>query len=752
MKHLVLMRTATLLAAGSLALLLAGCGPQQSAHSNQSTVDYKPRYEHASEYLPWRLARHVQGMSVQPHWSADGNSFWFEWDTASGATYVQLGLTGQGAEGVTKTTLTQRPKQGPAGTAAPRDVIVSRNGQWGVRVKDGNLYRIEMANGKQTQLTFDAEPDYVYGLVPNSDLRSLSKRLAGDPLLAFGVWSPDGHSFLTYRVDERGLYKLPFVVPTVPGAKHQVPYVHFQNTAWPDSEKIQLAELMVFDMRTGKRTNLAIPKPRVAFEPTPEGGLRWSPDGTKVFAAPESLDYRSITVYEADVATGKVRAVASDSAKLPFRPDVDEAKRFYLVGNGEQIILYSERSDWGHFYLYDGATGKLKNAITQGDWAVHEVKRVDSEGGWLYFTAGGREPDRDPYYSHLYRVRLDGSDLTLLTPENAQHKVQFSPDGRYFIDSYSTVSEPPVHVLRSADGKQLAELGKADISGLTKLGWTAPIRFSTKAADGKTDLYGVLFLPSDFDENRSYPIIDAQYSGTQRVVAPREFLKDSWNAIALAQVGFAVMHFDARATPLRRQSMQDIGFGTGVAAPAILEDHIAAMKQLAERYKFIDIERTGIYGHSWGGYRAARALLQFPDFFKVGIATAGSHDNFLFVSGHNRWYGRPQEYPDSYEHQSNMELAGNLKGKLLLAHGAVDDDVHMALTLQLADALIRENKDFDLFIHPTRNHKDLWQDGYMNRKAWDYFVQNLLHGMPPTGVKVPDYDGPAYQRTMSVED
>jgi dipeptidyl-peptidase-4 len=176
------------------------------------------------------------------------------------------------------------------------------------------------------------------------------------------------------------------------------------------------------------------------------------------------------------------------------------------------------------------------------------------------------------------------------------------------------------------------------------------------------------------------------------------------------------------------------------------------MKQLAQRHSFIDIDRAGIYGHSWGGYRAARALLQFPDFFKVGVATAGSHDNFLFVSGHNRWYGRPQEYPDSYNNQSNMELAGNLKGKLLLAHGEIDDDVHIGLTLQLADALIKQNKDFDLFIHPTRDHKNLWQDGYMIRKSWDYFVQHLLHATPPIGVKVPDYDGPAYQRAMSVED
>lgn len=742
----------TIAAMAVCACALTAC-TSRSEGPRPSGEDLQARYEHASEYLPWRVKNHVSGMSVQPHWSADGLSMWYEWATPGGATYYQVALPGgEGKPSVVEKQVLEAKPAEPAEVAHPRDIVVSRNGRWGIKVIDGNLYRVEMADGKEKQLTFDAVPDYVYGLVPHSDLRSLSKRLAGDPPIAFGVWSPDGNQFLTYRVDERGLYKLPFVVPLVAGAKHQVPYVHFQNTAWPDSPKIQQAELMVFDMRTGQRTNLAIPRPRVAFEPTPEGGLRWSPDGRKVFAAPESLDYRSITVYEADVATGKARAVASDEAKLPFRPDVDEAKRFHLVGNGEEIVLYSERSDWGHLYLYDAASGKLKNAITQGDWAIHEVKRVDSQGRWVYFTAGGREPDRDPYYSHLYRARLDGSELTLLTPGNAQHSVQFSPDGRYFIDTFSTVTEPPAHQLRASDGTLVAELGKADISGLQKLGWKPPIRFTTKAADGKTDLYGVLFLPWDLDEKKSYPIIDAQYSGTQVVVAPRAFLVDRWNAMALAQVGFAVMHFDGRATPLRRQSMQDIGFGTGVASPVILEDHIAAMKQLAERYKFIDVERAGIYGHSWGGYRAARALLQFPDFFKVGIATAGSHDNYLFVSGHNRWYGRPQEYPDSYDHQSNMELAGNLKGKLLLAHGAVDDDVHMALTLQLAEALIQANKDFDLLIMPSLDHKNFWENGYVIRKSWDYFAQHLLHESPPSGVSVPDYDGPPYQRQMSVED
>lgn len=717
------------------ACVLAGCD-SKSPSDDSSGGEIKARYEHATQYLPWTLKKHVSGMSVQPHWSADGRSLWYQWSGRSGSEYFEIAL---GADGV-KRKLDRAPAE-PAAPVEPNhaaDVVVSPNARWGVKVVEGNLYGIDLANGRQRQLTFDAVPDYVYGLAPQWASASLSTRLAGTPLRPYGLWSPDGQRFLTYRVDERGLYKLPFVVPIVPGAKHQVPYVHFQNMAWPSSEKRQEAELIVFDLPTGKRTNLAIPKPGIGYSPTPEGGLRWSADGTKIFAAPETRDYRSVTLYEADAATGRARAILTDGpVKTALQPDIDPDERFLPVGNGEEFIVYSERSDWGHYYLYDGTSGALKNAITQGSWAVHGVTYIDATGRWLYFLAGGREAGHDPYYSHLYRVRFDGTDLTLLTPQNAHHKVQFSPDGAYFVDSYSTVSEPTVHVLRAADGRQVTELGKADISALEKLGWTAPIRFTTKAADGKSDVYGVLFMPSDFDAKRSYPLIDSQYGANFTTVTPRSFLGDHLNAMALAQLGFAIMIVDGRGTPLRSQSAQDLGFGSH---DVNLEDHVAAIKQLAARYRFIDLERVGIYGHSAGGYSAVHAMLEHPELFKVGVASAGSHDFDLFVYPVNRERGRPQEYPEHFE-PTNYQHADRLRGKLLLAHGYVDDDVPVANTLQMVEALIKANKDFDLFIHPMLNHQNFYQSGYVNRKLWDYFVQHLRHETPPTGVRVPDSKG-----------
>ncbi|WP_293857355.1 S9 family peptidase, partial [Steroidobacter sp.] len=612
--------------------------------------------------------------------------------------------------------------------------FASPNGRWAVIAEQGNLVRIDRTTGQRLALTTDAEPDYAYAIMPDSDLASLTRRLAGTPATPFGLWSPDGERLLTYRVDQRHLYKMPIVVNVVRGVEHQLPFVHFQNTALPDEDRTYPAELMIFDMSTGRRVDLQIPPPMVLFSATPQGGWFWSADGRKVFAAPDSKDFRAFTVYEADAQSGAARAIVTESSDLTLRPDA--TTRFHVLGNGEQIILYSERSDWGQFYLYDGKSGRLKNAITRGECSVHGMTHVDERKRWFYYTAGGCEPGRDPYYSHLYRVRLEGGKPKLLTPENAQHTPSVSTDGRYIVDTYSTVSEAPVHVLRGADGKLITELERADISGLAAIDWRAPIRFKVKAADGATDIYGVMFLPSRFDPSRKYPIIDAQYSAPHVVWAPRAFLQQRQEAMALAQLGFVVIHVDGRATPLRRQSQQDLGFAGKQSAPMLVEDHKVAMEQLAQRHSFIDIDKVGVYGHSAGGYRAARAMLQFPEFYKVGIATAGSHDAYVH-SSLARYYGRPQEFPDGFGDQPNMPLAKNLRGKLLLAHGDVDDDVHVGVTLQLADALIAAGKDFDMFIYPGRNHANLW-NGYMLRKGWGYFLQHLRDEAPLTDFTVPD--------------
>lgn len=719
-------------------LALATWAPLHAASTASTSQDLTTRYQKAADMLPWRIERYVHGMTVIPNWSADGNSVWYEEGTAQGPRYWQVDL-----RTLARTALPAAPS-GAAATSPAIDPswVPSPNGKWAVRRDGDQLVRIELASGRQTPLTRDGEPDYAYGRVPDSDIQSLSKILNKLPNQPYGVWSPEGDRFLTYRVDERHLYKLPFFIPIVPGSEHQVPWVHYQNTAFRNSKQVQQAELMIFDMRDGKRVDLQIPKPLVIFEPTPKGGLRWSKDGRTVFAAPANTDGLTVTAYAADAASGRARALLTEPEAAQFPSE----KRFLPVDNGAEIIVYSTRSDWGHLYLYDGRNGQLKHAITQGEWAVENIVRVDEAGRWLYFTARGREAGHHPNYTHFYRVSLDGGVPQLLTPENAQHDVRLSPDGSWFINTWSTVTEPPVSALRSSDGKRSLELVRADIRALEATGWKPPVPFTVKSVDGVTDLYGVLFLPFDVDPKQTYPIVEPQYMGGG--FAPRRFLEQSYLAAnALAQVGFATMLFDGREVGYRSRKLGEVFAGKKATEPAFYDDHIAAMKELARRYPFIDVSRAGIYGLSDGGWRAARALLQHPDFYKVGVAVAGSHDYGTWIA-----FDHPTADEAEFDWPTNMQIADQLQGKLLLMHGFIDDDVHVGQTLQLAQAFIDANKDFDMLILPTLEHKMFWRHGYVHRKTWDYFVQHLMQRTPPAPITIPDQVAPPFRRPMHPAD
>jgi dipeptidyl-peptidase-4 len=704
---------------GAVALATVMLSPPGNAE------DMARRYQRAIDMLPWNVSSRVYGLEVEPQWSGDGAAFTYELSTPSG----KLTFAVDPAKGI-KRPATAKPSDE---TTAPGETR-SPDGRWRLRTVDGNLVAISGATGKERALTSDAQPDLNYGLPPDADLKSIVRARGKATLEPTVVWSPDGERFIACQTDQRGLRLIPTVVNIRPGEAHQIPFVHHVRTGMPGDERVPTCRPIVLEPATGRRVDADVPPLMVAYGPLPFGDFQWNESGTRFYAMHESRDFRTRTVYEVDAATGKSRAIITESATLPLR--LEAPSLVTPVGDGKQLVFHSTRDGWAHLYLYDAATGKLRNRITRGEWVVREVKHVDAKGGWLYFTAGGREPGRDPYYAHLYRVRLDGSRLTLLTPEDAQHGVEFSPDGRYFVDTHSTVSQPPVTLLRASDGRKVMELARADVSALTAAGWVPPQRFKVKADDGRTDLYGTLFFPADFDPSRSYPIVNSIYAGPQVAWAPVRFLQDAEEAFGMAQLGFLVMVLEARGTPWRSQAFQDVEFGEGFGAPAIVADHVGAMRQLAQRHSYVDVSRAGMYGYSWGGYRTARAMLQFPDFFKVGVAAAGSHDNFNYIFEHDRWFGRPQDYPNTYAAQSNLPLAGNLKGKLLLAHGDVDDDVHVANTLQLADALIRADKDFDLFIYPGRGHEDMYHDGYFIRRKWAYFVKHLLGQEPPVGVLI----------------
>ena len=359
--------------------------------------------------------------------------------------------------------------------------------------------------------------------------------------------------------------------------------------------------------------------------------------------------------------------------------------------------------------------------------------RVDEASRTLWFTGAGFERDRDPYFRHLYRIGIDGRNRRLLTPEDADHDVSLSPDGRWFVDSWSRPDVPPLSALRDANGRILIELERADISRLVATGWTPPIPFTVKARDGRTDLYGLMYRPSNFDSTKSYPIINQIYPGPQTgSVGTRSFVPSRGDTRAIAELGFIVVQIDAMGTPMRSKSFHAAYYGD--MGDNGLPDQIAGMKQLAERHRWIDLERAGIYGHSGGGYAAAGAILRYPEFFKVAVSQAGNHDNRLYEDDWGeKWQGLLIENPDggdSYDAQANQMYAKNLKGKLLLAHGTADNNVPPYGTMLLVDELIKENKDFDFVAFPNRRH-GFGNAPYMMRKRWDYFVRHLMGAEPP---------------------
>ena len=350
----------------------------------------------------------------------------------------------------------------------------------------------------------------------------------------------------------------------------------------------------------------------------------WSPDSTELAFLSNSRDHKVAQLRIADL-TGAVRDVLEEKVATQFESGITRQNWRYLPASHE-MIWFSERDNWGQLYLYDSVTGKLKSQITRGDWVVTDVLRVDEKNRLLYFLAAGREPGRNPYFKHLYRIGFDGSNLSLLTPEDGNHEVALSPSGRFLVDTYSKPDAAPTTVLRHDDGKAVKTLEETDISRLVAAGWKPPVAITIKARDGKTDLYGLMFKPTNLDPNKKYPIVNHIYPGPQGgSVGSWSFLAARGDCQALAELGFIVVEIEGMGNPLRSKSFHDAYYGN--MGDNTLPDQVSGMKQLAAMYSWIDIDRAGIYGHSGGGFATADAMFRYPDFFKVGISESGNHDN-----------------------------------------------------------------------------------------------------------------------------
>jgi len=681
-------------------------------------------YARAEGMLGYNTSPLIDRSVLRPTFLPDGH-LWYKVLTPNGSEYVLVNpADGSRRTGATLSDLGIAGNDSGSGRFGGGNEITSPDGKLAAFIKNYNLWVKDLATNKQTQLTTDGVKDFGYA-TDNAGWTKSDRAIL--------VWSPDSKKIATFQQDERNVSDT-YLVSTNVGA----PKLSAWKSALPGDPNIAMIQRVIIDVDGAKVTRLQMPpdphRSTQCDDISCGGGwddVFWGPDSKTLAFISTSRDHKEENFRVADAATGAVRDVYNEVSPTQFESGSGAVN--YLP-NTNEFIWYTERDGWAHLYLYDLATGKLKNQITKGEFAVWLVNKVDEKKRVIYFEAGGREKGNDPYFGHLYRVNFDGTGLQLLTPENANHAVTLSPDGNYFVDSYSTPDTPSVTVLRDTRGKLIANLEKTDITRLKAAGWKPLTRIVVKARDGVTDLYGLMYTPTNLDPKKKYPIIDYIYPGPQGgSIGPRSFAASRGDNQALAELGFVVVQIDGMCNPLRSKKFHDSCYGN--MADNTLEDQVTGIKQLAAKYPYIDTTRVGIWGHSGGGFATAAAMFRFPDFFKVGISESGNHDNRNYEDDWGERYigllTKDTNGKSNYEDQANQNFAKNLKGHLLLAHGTMDDNVPPNNTLLVVDALIKANKDFDLLMIPNARHGYGPATYYMMRRRWDYFVRYLQGGVPP---------------------
>ncbi len=774
-------------AVAAVLVLLATVWPTTPISAQQTRMDVG-RYHRAAQFLAWNVDPLITGDQVAPQWMAGGNRFWYRNKTGSGAEFVvvdpvagsrgalfdnarlasamsvaadtafdpvKLPFTTFELSGDERSILFDVGERGftcdtRAYTCQVGDTLPDRtpfvkspNGQWEAFIHEHDLWIRPVAGGDSVRLTSDGEEGWAYGIQeprPGQIIQKAPQR----PVLQ---WSPDSRRVAVQRMDERNVARMPLYSST-----HQRPEFYTYPYPLPGDTIIPRFDVHVVDVEARSNVRLDLePQPYLTF--TAAGladstwiTVKWKEGGERLYFTHALRGAKRIGLYEADLETGAARFIVADSQATHVELNLDivgTRPNWDVVNGGQDVVWFSERDGWGHLYRFDGA-GNLKNRITSGAWTVGDVLTIDEATDRIYFTARGREPGRLPVMAELYSVGLDGAGITRLAREAADHTVEASPDGRYFVDSYSRPDMPPVTVLRDRSGRVISELERADVSRLESMGWSLPEIFTYKARDGVTTLYGLIYKPSDFDPSKRYPVVEYIYPG------PFIGSVGRWNFSggrlgtafrsdqdALAELGFIVVQMDHLGTPFRSKAVQDNYWGN--MGDNGIPDHVTALKQLGARYRWMDLDRVGIYGHSGGGFASTDAILRYPDFYKVAVSTAGNHDNRSYHAAYAEKYQGllvrdTVQGTDSYANQVNASLVENLKGKLLLMTGDMDDNVHPAMTIQVANALIEANKTFDFLILPNRSH-DL-NEPYVIRRRWDYFVEHLMGLEPPKDFEI----------------
>jgi dipeptidyl-peptidase-4 len=802
-----------------VACATATAPPADLTEESQANGPTAADYQRAFSLDDSKLRTLPRNMNTVPHWMANGEAFWFGHESDSGFEYFRVeSATGKRAPLFDHATLKQavdaaladaaeadsteatteadkKPglqlrlssfdpeQQRLSGTVvgktlscilhnpgcelqeAPKPepgLLLSPDGKKAAFIRDHNLWVRDIASGKERVLTTDGEAHYSWGKVPDTNLAAIPQQRDGlvkPPYASF--WSPDGRKLVVTRMDEREVGIYPFVewAPLDGGVRPRLYQLRIPLMGDP----LPRLESHIFDLDAGTQSQIVAGED---FGVAAAGVVGWSADNQRLYML--AANYGSSALRLLEVSQGQSHVVFEETSGSQARlgPALYNEPNVRLLKDGAEALWFSERSGWGHLYRIDLQSGEVLDTLTSGDWTVHDVLRVDEKGGRVYFTGGGREAG-DPYQRRLYRLNLDGSEFTLLTPEAADHALpgvpsflirtvfgfpvppdRISPDGRYFVAEYSTLQDPPVSVLRSTeDGRIITELQRADVSALTERGYRPPERFSTTAADGTTTLWGAIYFPPDFDPAQKYPVINALYAGPQVSVAPFNYSSGfmglgQYNRAALASLGFIVVTVDGRGTPYRSLEFQNASRGQGHGTEA-LRDHRAALEQLAATRPYMDLQNVGVHGHSWGGYHTALAILQHNDFYDAAVASAGLYGYQWSYPGFENFIGLP-DYgngailrPDASSIPENIAsigvtpLASQLKqGHLLIAYGDVDENVQPSQAVQLIDALIKADRDFDLLYLPNRTHYYV-PEPYYQRRQWDYFVEHLMGAEPP---------------------
>ncbi|WDK31202.1 S9 family peptidase [Xanthomonas campestris] len=595
-------------------------------------------------------------------------------------------------------------------------------------IRNWNLWVRELATGKETQLTRDGVENFGYA-TDNAGWQHSDNAIV--------AWSPDSRKIATFQQDQRKTGDM-YLVSTKLG------HPQLQSWKYPlaGDKDVTMIERVIIDVPTASVVRLKLPPDQhrstlcddVSCSPGLWDDVKWAPDSKTLAFASTSRFHKQVWLRIADAGTGAVRTAFDETAKTYHESGQVAANWAYLPGSNE-AVWFSERSDWGQLYLYDLQTGKPKRAITSGEGNVTELLRVDPVSRTAWFVGVGKVPGVDPYYQQLWKVSLDGGAPVLLTPEAADHSIALSPDGARFVDTYSTTLTPPVSVLRdAADGRTLSTVATADITRLKAAGWVPPEPITVKARDGKTTLYGLLFKPTHFDPARKYPVIDYIYPGPQTgSVRGRGFYAGHGDNQSLAELGFIVIAIDGMGTPWRSKTFHDTWYAN--MGDNTLPDQVAAVKELGQRYPWFDTTRVGIWGHSGGGNASTGAMLRYPELFKVAWSESGNHDNRGYEDDWaEKYHGEHivnKDGTSNYDDQANATHASKLQGRLMLVHGTLDDNVPPYLTLLVADALIKANKNFDMLMLPNAKHGYGDLTPYVTRRRWDYFVQYLLGATPP---------------------